>query len=178
MPTTFTRGWKGGWPATTADMAVTTDILATYRSPRTVIRRQLARGVSEPFAFTLLLVFLLLVFIGQWPQAAREAYLAQETGVAPRLLPRALAILATIPLWYGVAAVSRLIARAMGGQGSWYGARMALFWALATISPVMLLQGLVAGMIGAGPALLLISALAGLGFLWLWLTMLHEVEAR
>ncbi len=159
-------------------MAVTTDILATYLHPRDVIRRHMARGRSEPFAFTLLLVFLVLAFVGQWPQAAREAYLAQEASVAPRLLPRALAVLATVPLWYGVAAVSRLAARAVGGQGSWYGARLALFWALATISPLMLLQGLVAGMIGTGPALWVVSAGVGLGFLWLWLVMLHEVETR
>jgi hypothetical protein len=171
-------GWKGGWPATTADMAITTDILATYRSPRAVIRRHLARGVSEPFAFSLLLVFLILAFVGQWPLAAREAFLAQEASVAPRLLPRGLAVLATIPLWYGLAALSHLVARAMGGHGSWYGARLALFWALATISPLMLLQGLVSGMIGAGPAMWLVSVGVAFGFLWLWLCMLHEVEAR
>jgi hypothetical protein len=159
-------------------MAVTTDIVASWRNPRAAIRRHLARGRSEPFAFTLLLVFLLLAFVGQWPQASREAFLAQEASVAPRLLPRALAVLATIPVWYGVAAVSRLIARAMGGQGSWYGARLALFWALATVSPLMLLQGLVAGIIGPGPGLWLVSAGVGAAFLWLWLTMLHEVEAR
>ena len=70
------------------------------------------------------------------------------------------------------------VARAMGGQGSWYGARLALFWALASISPLMLLQGLVSGMIGAGPAMWLVSVGVAFGFLWLWLCMLHEVEAR
>ena len=159
-------------------MAVTTDILASWRHPRASIRRHLARGPSEPFAFTLLLVFLILAFVGQWPQASREAFLAQEASVAPRLLPRALAVLATIPLWYGLAALSRLIARALGGHGSWYGARLALFWALATVSPLMLLQGLVAGMIGPGPALVAVSTGVGFAFLWLWFTMLHEVEAR
>ena len=55
-------------------------------------------------------------------------------------------------------------------------ARIALFWALATVSPLLLLQGLVAGLIGPGPALWATSAVVGLGFLWLWLTMLHETE--
>ena len=84
--------------------------------------------------------------------------------------------LATIPLWYGLAALGHIVARAMGGQGSWYGARVALFWALATVSPLMLLQGLVGGMIGPGPGLWLVSAVVGVAFLWLWLTMLHEAE--
>ena len=157
-------------------MTVSTDMLATWRSPRAALRRHLARGVSEPFAFTLLLVFLILTFVGQWPPAARDAFLAQEPSAAPRILARALAILATIPLWYGLAALSRLVAKAWGGQGTWYSARIALFWALATVSPLMLLQGLVAGMIGPGPGYVLVSTLTGLAFLWLWLTMLHEAE--
>ncbi|OZA01629.1 MAG: hypothetical protein B7Y02_17450 [Rhodobacterales bacterium 17-64-5] len=157
-------------------MTVTTDLLASWRSPRQGLRRHLARGVSEPFAFTLLLVFLILTFIGQWPVAAREAYLAGDPSTAPRILARAFAVLATIPLWYLLAALSRLVARALGGKGSWYAARIALFWALATVSPLMLLQGLVAGMVGPGPALTLVTTLSGAAFLWLWLTMLHEAE--
>jgi hypothetical protein len=159
-------------------MTVSTDMLATWRTPRVVLRRHLARGVSEPFAFTLLLVFLILAFIGQWPAAARDAYLADEPSAAPRILARALAVLATIPFWYGLAALSRVVARALGGQGTWYAARIALFWALATVSPLMLLQGMVGGMIGTGPALGLVSVAAGIAFLWLWLTLLHEAERR
>lgn len=159
-------------------MSASTELLASWRHPRLGVRRHLARGVSEPFAFTLLLIFLILTFVGQWPVAAREAHMAGEASVLPRILPRALAVLATIPLWYGLAALSRVVARAMGGHGSWYGARIALFWALATLSPLMLLQGLVAGMIGPGPALLAVSVLAGMAFLALWLTMLHEAEKR
>ena len=113
-------------------MSVSTDMAATWRRPRVVFRQHMARGVSEPFAFTLLLVFLILTIIGQWPVAAREAHLAGEISAAPRMLARALAVLALIPFWYGLAAVSRLVARLMGGQGSWYAARLALFWALAT----------------------------------------------
>lgn len=157
-------------------MTVSTDLVATWRSPRAALRRHLARGVSEPFAFTLLLVFLVLTFVGQWPVAAREAFLAGEPSAAPRILARAFAVLATIPLWYGLAALSRLVARALGGRGSWYAARIALFWALATVGPLMLLQGLVAGMVGPGPGLYAVTTLVGVAFLWLWLTMLHEAE--
>jgi hypothetical protein len=157
-------------------MTVTTDMVATWRAPRAALRRHLARGVSEPFVFNLLLVFLILTFIGQWPAAAREAFLANESSTLPRIVLRGLAVLATIPFWYALAALSRIVARALGGQGSWYAARLALFWALAVVSPLMLLQGLVAGMIGPGPGLWLVITLVGAAFLWLWLTMLHEAE--
>ena len=157
-------------------MSVSTDLVATWRRPREILRQHLARGRSEPFAFTLLLVFLVLVFVGQWPAAARDAFLANEPSAAPRILARALAVLATIPFWYALAALGRLVARAMGGQGTWYSARIALFWALAVSGPLMLFQGLVAGMIGPGPALTAVSVLIGAAFLWLWATLLHEAE--
>ena len=157
-------------------MSASTELVATWTAPRAALRRHLARGVSEPFAFSLLLVFLILAFVGQWPVAARDAHFAGDASSAARILAKALAVLATIPLWYGLAAVSRLVARALGGLGSWYSARIALFWALATVSPLMLLQGLVSGMIGPGPALVAVSSVTGIAFLWLWLTMLHEAE--
>lgn len=157
-------------------MSASTELIATWTAPRAALRRHLARGVSEPFAFSLLLIFLILAFVGQWPVAARDAHFAGDASSAPRIFAKALAVLATIPLWYGLAAVSRLVARALGGQGSWYSARIALFWALATVGPLMLLQGLVAGMIGTGPALVAVSSVTGIAFLWLWLTMLHEAE--
>jgi hypothetical protein len=157
-------------------MAVTTDILASWRRPKAGIRRHLSRGVSEPFAFSLLLVFLILTFVAQWPQASREAFLAQDGAVAPRLLGRGMAVLATIPLWYALAAFSRVVARALGGQGGWYGARLALFWALATVSPLMLLQGLVAGFIGPGTPAVAVGVGVAVMFAYLWINMLIEVE--
>lgn len=157
-------------------MTVTTDLIATWRRPRNILRQHLARRPSEPFALSFLLVFLALAFVGQWPSAARDAFLANEPSAAPRILARALAVLATLPLWYGLAALGHLAARAMGGQGSWYGARIALFWALAAIGPLMLLQGLVSGLIGPGPALTAVNIAVGGGFIWLWATLLHEAE--
>lgn len=157
-------------------MAVTTDLVATWARPRRILRQLLARGRSEPFALSLLLVFLILAFIGQWPGAARAAFLAGEPSAWPRILPTAYGLLAAIPFLYGLAALGHLAARAMGGQGSWYAARVALFWALACVGPLILLQGIVAGMIGPGPALNAVRLIVGLAFLWLWATLLHEAE--
>ena len=157
-------------------MAVTTDIIASWRRPRATIRRHLARGVSEAFAFTILLAFLTLAFVSQWPEASHEAFLANEPSAAPRLLARALAVLATIPLWYGVAALSRLLARAFGGRGSWYSARMALFWAMLAVSPLVLFHGLIRGFLGDGLQATVVGLLVLAGFLYLWLAMMIEAE--
>jgi hypothetical protein len=157
-------------------MSITTDLVATWTRPRAILRQHLARGQSEPLALSFLLVFLALAFVSQWPVAAREAHFSGEPSALPRILPRAMVILATIPIWYGVAAISRLAARALGGQGTWYGARIALFWALAAVGPLFLFQGLVGGMIGPGPALTLVTVVVGVAFLWLWITLLREAE--
>ncbi|MDR7125220.1 YIP1 family protein [Pseudotabrizicola sp. 4114] len=156
-------------------MSITADIVESWRRPRVVVRRHLARGRSEPFAFSLLVAFLVLAFVAQWPAASRAAF-ADGTPVAPRLLAIGLALLATVPLWYGLAAASRLLARLFGGTGSWYGARIALFWSLVAVTPLMLLQGLVAGMIGPGPALTAVGVIAGLAFVIFWAQALIEVE--
>ena len=157
-------------------MSITTDLVATWTRPRVILRQHLARGQSEPFALSFLLVFLVLAFVGQWPIAAREAFLAGEPSATPRIIAVAYGVLLLIPVAYLVAALSHLVARALGGQGSWYGARIALFWALAAVGPLFLLQGMVAGMIGPGPALTAVTVLVGVAFLWLWIILLREAE--
>jgi hypothetical protein len=82
------------------------------------------------------------------------------------------------PIAYAVAALSHLVARAFGGTGSFFSARLALFWALLAVSPLMLLQGLVRGFIGPGPALTLVGLAVLATFLVLWVTSLIESERR
>jgi hypothetical protein len=157
-------------------MSLVPDIIESWRHPRRVVRRHLLRPRSEAFAFTFLFVFLLVAFVAQWPQAARASYLQPEVPLTQRLLAAGLGLMATIPAWYGLAAVSRLVARAFGGQGDWYGARVALFWALAAVSPAMLLQGLTSGLLGAGGQARLVGGLVAVAFLVMWLAMLLEEE--
>ncbi len=157
-------------------MAFVSDIAESWRRPATVVRRHLNRGRSEPFAFTLLLAFLILAFIAQWPGVARITAENPDEPMAPHLLGRAMAILATIPFWYALAALGRLAARALRGQGTWYGARIALFWALATVAPLVLLAGLVAGLIGTGPQLTAVGLVTFAAFILFWLVNLRETE--
>ncbi|MGQ0565768.1 MAG: YIP1 family protein [Gemmobacter sp.] len=162
-------------------MAFVSDIVESWRHPARVVRRHLDRshqdgGPSEAFAFALLLAFLILAFIAQWPGLARSLAATPEEPLAPHLLGRAMAILATIPLWYGLAALGRLVARACGGQGTWHGARIALFWALDAVTPLVLLSGLVAGLIGPGPQMTAAGSLTFAVFLVFWLANLRETE--
>jgi hypothetical protein len=157
-------------------MALVSDIVESWRAPRRVLRSHLARPKSEAFLFTFLFTLLLLAFVAQWPVAARMVYLQPEVPMEQRMFAAGLGLLATIPLWYGVAALSRLVARALGGTGTWYSARLALFWALVTITPGMLLMGTVISFLGQGPQANGLGALIAAVFLMFWIIMLHETE--
>jgi hypothetical protein len=158
-------------------MSVTTDIVASWRQPRVVVRRLLARGRSEPFAFTLLLTALILLFVSMTPFLAREAFLHPAQPLPQRLFGAGLAVLATIPLWYLLAALGHLVARLMGGQGTYYGGRIALFWALTSVSPALLLAGLVQGMVGLGLGSNILGVGVAIAFLMFWSVYLREVES-
>ena len=152
-------------------MAVTTDIVESWLRPRVVVRRLLARGRSEAFVLSFLLIFLLLAFIATAPERLQD----RSTPLTPRLFALALGTLATIPFWYLLAALGHLLARLLGGNGSYFGARLALFWALVVISPAMLVQRMVQVIVGGGVATGL-GVLVALGFVMFWTVMLREVE--
>lgn len=157
-------------------MPVTTDIVRSWRGPRAVMRSHLARGRSEPWAFSLLVAFMLVAFVAQWPGASRTAFYAPEKPLVAQMFAIGMGILAFIPVWYLLAAIGHWIAKLMGGQGDHYGARLALFWALVTVTPLMLLQGLVKGMIGPGPGLTAVTAITGAAFIFFWILNLIEAE--
>lgn len=157
-------------------MSVTTDIVRSWRNPRAVIRSHLARERSEPWAFSLLVAFMVVAFVAQWPGASRNAYFTPEMPISAQMFAIGMGMLAFIPAWYLLAAIGHWIAKAINGQGDHYRARLALFWAMVTVSPLMLLLGLVKGMIGPGPALLTVTVVTGAAFLGFWILYLIEAE--
>ncbi|ARC88503.1 YIP1 family protein [Rhodovulum sp. MB263] len=159
-------------------MAVTTEMVATWRGPRAALRRQLQMGPREDRALVYLMIACFVIFVGQWPRLAREAYLSPEIPLEALLGAALFGWMALAPLFfYGLSALSHLVARLFGGKGSWFTARLALFWTLLCVSPLWLLQGLVAGFIGAGGALTLVSTVLAVAFLAIWLLSLVEAEA-
>ena len=158
-------------------MAVTSDIVASYRAPGRVMRRQLAQGPREDRALVVLMLGCGLMFVAQWPRLSREAALNPD-------IPREALFGAALMGWvfimplvlYLLAPLTHLAARMLGGRGTWFGARFALFWAVLATSPVWLLQGLVAGFLGAGVASGLVSTIAIGIFAVLWFAGLREAE--
>jgi hypothetical protein len=158
-------------------MAISRDIIASYRDPAPILRRRLGAGVREDRALAILMLACGLVFVAQWPRLAREAHLDPSVPLDARMGATLLAWLVIAPLlFYLVAAASHLALKPFGARGSWFAARLALFWALLAAAPLWLLAGLVAGFIGAGPALSLTGFAALAAFLWFWARGLWAVE--
>lgn len=150
-------------------MAISTDILRTWRSPRAVMRERLAAGVREDRALAVLMGACVLIFVAQWPRLARAAYLDPSIPLDARIGGALLACLFLLPLiCYGLAAISHVIARALGGRGTGFRARMALFWSLLAVTPLMLFNGLVAGFVGRGPAETAVGIIVICMFAFIW----------
>lgn len=158
-------------------MAVVSDIVQSWLSPRLVMAQHLQRHPTEGFAFSVLIAFLLLAFVAQWPVLSRAAYLQPEAGLTQRMVAAGLALLASIPLWYGLAGLSHLVAQRLGGKGGYLGARLALFWALLSVAPLMLLHGLLSGFAGPGALATGAGIIILCGFSYLWLNMLITAES-
>ena len=136
-------------------MAVTQDMISSWRHPRIVMRRLLNAGRREDRALAVLMAGCFVIFIAQWPRLSR---IAAGFGVAPGNETPELSQLVAyefvswMMVWplafYLLAAIFHLIAKAFGGKGSFFSARYALFWALLSTTPIALLYGLCTGLLG------------------------------
>ena len=158
-------------------MGLVTDIIATYRSPRIVMRRHLAAGRDESRALMFLLLACGLAFVAQWPRLRREALMDGSVPLEMLIGGALLGWVFIVPLiMYVVAFVTRIIARALGGRGTGYSARLALFWSMLAAAPIGLVIGLISGFGGPGFGAT-ISGFAGCSaFCLIWCFSMIEAE--
>lgn len=142
-------------------------ILRSWWAPRQVVGA--LSGMPERALLAVLMAAMLIFLIAQAPMHARAAELDPSVPFEARMGGSLLAVMCLMPLLaYAVAALvsglSRLFPRRLHPQDS----RLALFWALLASAPATLLTGLVAGLIGPGPALSLTQGVTGIGFVVIW----------
>jgi hypothetical protein len=158
-------------------MSVSRDIVASWRRPRQVLRSMLNHGRREDRAIAFVMIACFLMFVGQWPKLSREAFLDPSVPLQARLAITFFSMMMVMPLMlYVFAGISHLVAKLFRGRGTFYSARLALFWSLLVTAPLSLLNGLVAGFIGQGPASDATGLVTLLGFLVIWLACLIEAE--
>lgn len=158
-------------------MAATRDIVATYRGPGQVMQRLLAQGQREDRALIYLMVGCLLVFVGQTPALARQAFVSgQELNIL--LGGSLMALIFVMPLLlYALAAVIWLIARVCGSKVTGFGSRLVLFWAWLAAAPITLLRGLTLGFVGPGLEATLVEVVWLACFAWFWLAGFRAASA-
>lgn len=161
-------------------MSVTDDIVATWRRPRAVMARHLAQGVREDRAVAFLFAACALIFVSQLPRLIRADTLSPDD--VPLQAELATTFFAWLLVWpvlfYLIAGLSHLAVKPFGGRGSFYGARLALFWSLLATTPAWLLYGLVTGFIGPGIQANITGGLLIAAFLVIWSICLREAETR
>ncbi len=159
-------------------MGLTSDILATYRSPRTVMRRHLDRGTGEGRALMFLVLACALLYLAQWPRLRREALMDGSVPLDMRMGGALFGWMLVVPLaMYGVAFIARMAARVFGGRGTGKSARLALFWSLVATAPLWILGAMVSELLGPGSRAVL-STMAGAVLLVVWGLSMIEAEIR
>ncbi|MEE9388383.1 MAG: YIP1 family protein [Paracoccaceae bacterium] len=158
-------------------MGIVADIGQSWLHPRQVMARLLADGQREDRVLMFLMVACLLVFISRLPALALAAQLDPTMPLNLRLVGALFGWLFIVPpAFYVIAALSRIVARIAGGRGSWYSARLALFWSLLAATPFWILNGFAAGYGGAGLAQQVIGAFALVLFIIIWASSFYQAE--
>lgn len=150
-------------------MALTQDIMATYKGPGRVVARFLSQGRNEVRALLFLLIAGVLMFVASSPYQAREAQLDPDIPLVARLYWSAFLYIFILPiLVYLFALIVLGLARIARRRITGYEIRFTLIWALLASTPVMLLMGLTAGFIGPGIQLQIVGLVWLAVFGWFW----------
>lgn len=124
-------------------MSVSGEIIRAYRGFGASMQRRLDEHPGEERLLIYLVTAVLLAFVARIPNLLEmSAFQAnEEHGMAAIFVTNLVSSFFFAPLFfYLVAALSHLAAKAFGGTGSGYAARLALFWALLVIAPLSLLS--------------------------------------
>ena len=165
-------------------MAVTTDIMRTWRSPRVVMRELLAHGQREDRAIAYVMIACLILYVAQWPRLKRieQFELLGPDGASDFQMNAGIAFFAMVIVWplglYILAALTHLMAKIFKAKGTHYRARLALFWSFLATTPVGLLHGLTVGLIGQGPAAHLVGLIWGAAFFVIWSQCFRVAEGE
>lgn len=158
-------------------MSLVSGILRAYAAPRQAFAAELAR-LSEPRSLMLVMLFCLLTYIARLPELAMTSALAGDDPATARGRYGAMfvATMMMAPMvLYGLAALSHLVLRPFGGQGSWASARLALFWSALVTAPLVLIGGALK-VFSPGPAFLVVQLATAVVFFWQWAACLSVAE--
>jgi hypothetical protein len=142
--------------------------------------RQVSAGLSEPRALVHLLLACALLWLASVPRAMREAEAIDiDDSLTAALAAHLFGYLVLAPLiFYGLAVLVRLAARAFGGLGDYLGARAALFWSLLVGAPLALMLALFGVVAQPAPWAASVAPWLACGALAFWFWLLASAVAE
>ncbi|MEE9455157.1 MAG: hypothetical protein V3V13_12375 [Paracoccaceae bacterium] len=160
------------------------DIINAYGGLRASMRAQIHRNYGEERLLALVAYGCFAIFLSFLPRLlATNLSASPEQSIAAGIIMWFFVVMFFFPLlFYAVAAISHLIARVFGANGSFFNARHALFWMLTVLSPVLLVKAMLTSVfiqIGgtAGENLLMaLNIILVSAILRIWGAFLAEVE--
>ncbi len=133
-------------------MSLVRNIARSYRRPGEVVAGLDAQGLREPQLLFFLTLACGLIYVAQWPGLARAAAVDPSVSFEQRMGGALFGVMFMLPLLlYGVAGLLQLGLRLVAGPVSGLRVRLAFFWALLCVAPLMLVQGGLRGIAGLGP---------------------------
>lgn len=123
-------------------MSASGEIIRAYKGFGASMKRRLEEQPGEERLLIYLVIAILLFFVARVPNLLKVSAIqaTEEISIAAIFVTNLVSSFFFAPLLlYGVAALSHFAAKAFGGVGASYGARLALFWTLLVIAPLSLL---------------------------------------
>jgi len=160
-------------------MSASGEIMRAYRGFGASMRRQIASTPGEERLLAYLVTALLIIFVGRVPELL-DLSAARATDEAPAIATVSAFLIGWFffaPLmFYGLAALSHVVARGFSGQGSFFHARLALFWALLVVSPLALLSTIITTALPVEWLAQVLWLVKLLFFAFVWASCLSEAE--
>lgn len=158
-------------------MPVSRDIVAMYRRPRIIVRGLADMGVREDRAIAWLMIGCFLVFLSRLPALQRNAVQA-GTDFQQDTIYAFFALMMVAPLlFYLIAFIAYLAAKALRPAANGYGARLAIFWGWLAAAPIALFYGLLVGFNGLEhPGTVAVGAIWMAVLIWFWVSGLIETS--
>ena len=121
-------------------MALLADIFRTHKSPGKVIGRLKQAEWGEERLLVVLMAACFLGLVAQLPELAAKWRLAEDSGVVARDIGAALlgALIFAPLFFYVLAGIVHLASRILGARGSGRDTRLAFFWTLLSIQPIVI----------------------------------------
>ena len=157
-------------------MSLMRNIARSYHAPGKVVSGLTTGDLREPQVLFFGLLACGLIYVAQWPGLSRAATLDPSVTFEQRMGGALFGVMFLLPLLlYAIAGLLQLALRLSRRPAPGLHVRLAFFWALLAVTPLMLAQGGMNAFLGAHPAVTAFGFVVAGAFLYILGAGLHAV---